>query len=259
MQNIYNDYIFMEEENFNHEKAYVPEKFDIIKPAIYVHEGENYFAKSIYDEAMLVNELIGSYLAKLIDLNAVDYKIGVYYGKLFALSKLFYKEDFDYDYVGKCKCIYDVDKLDNEYLDDNLPQVFPILRNRLLKLALLDIKMYQCDRCSDTNIMLKKSKKTDFIDLAPVYDFGFAYPPSFAEKQIYVNKFLVVRKNKESLKLLLDKYPQINETLNILANIDMNTIIRDIQDQHEILIGEDIKNNLITQNKEITKVLKKII
>ena len=259
MQNKYNDYIFMEEENFNHEKAYIPEKFSIINPAIYVHEGESYFAKSIYDESMLINELIGSYLAKKIDLNAVEYKIGVYYGKLFVLSKLFYKEDFDYDYVGKCKCIYDVKKIDTVYLDDNLPQLFPKLRNRLLKLALLDIKMYQCDRCSDTNIMLKKSKKNDFIDLAPVYDFGFAYPPSFAEKQLYVNKFLVVRKNEESLKLLLEKYPQIEGTLNIIANIDMKTIIKDIQNEHEILIGNDIKNNLITQNNEITKVLKKII
>lgn len=54
-------------------------------------DGEYYYAKSINDKKML-NELIGTYLSKYIGLDTVDYKIGIYNGSMYALSKLFYEE-----------------------------------------------------------------------------------------------------------------------------------------------------------------------
>lgn len=261
MINEHSNIINMETKNFNYDHAYVPNNFYLVKSNVYYHDGVNYYAKRVYDEESIINELIGSYLSKLIDLEAVDYKIGVYNDSVYMLSELFYDDSFDYRYVDKSYCNFDLEKIKKKYFVDNIPEEYPYIRDKILKLALLDIKMCQYDRCSETNITIKKSKVSNYTDLAPIYDFSFSYPTSFADEQlvVYYNIYLAIRKNAESLKLLVKKYPQVKDTLNKLANIEMKTIISDIQDEQRINISNKTKNNLLEQDYESTKILKKII
>ena len=268
MLNHYNKVIDMNNCDVSNMKAYIPNN---LENSVFIHkicniDGSLYYAKRVWakeEEDCLVNELIGSYLSRLIDLDAVDYKIGKQGQYIYALSKLFYEEDFDYEYSKKYNSNFDLDSMNKKFIIDNLPNEYPHIREKLLKLALLDIKMGQYDRYNETNIMLKKSKITNFIDLAPIYDFGFSYPlPTIWNKDafvLYTNYFLTIRKNEESLQMLLNKYPQIYDIMYKLADIDMNSIIKDIEDSHEILIEKGIKNNLIEQDQEYSCLLKKVL
>lgn len=269
MLNTYNKVIKIEDKNFNCDNSYIPKdmlKGDI-KHHIYNYNGVSYYAKEVEeneDEDMLVNELIGSYLSKLINLDAVDYQIGMKNEhKLYVLSKLFYERDFDYKNPDRYDSNYLISKLKKRFLVDNLPEEYPYLRDNLLKLALLDIKMNQFDRYVESNIMIKSAKISNFTNLAPIYDFGFSYPTAsscYSEIfEIYSNYFITIRKNYESLKLLLKKYPQIYDTLYILATLDIKNALKDIENEKEILINSDIKDNIINQDKDISKVLKRLI
>ena len=261
MLNKYNKFIKMEDVNFMCDYAYVPDNLYENKSNIYYHDGINYISKHIYFEEEIINELIGSYLSKLIGLESVDYKVGFYNDSLYALSELFYDDNYDYEYVKQIYFSEDINNLKKKLFKDDIPEQFPYIRDKIIKLALLDIKMCQCDRCSNTNIMIKKSKVSNYTDLAPIYDFSDSYPKSFADEQliIYYNTYLTLRKNKESLLLFLKKYPQAKDTLYKLANLDMKNILSDIENQQEIIIDESIKEYLVKQDNKNSMVLKKIL
>ena len=269
MLNTYNKVIKITEKDFNCDNAYIPSNMLICgkKHHIYNYNGVSYYVKEFEeneDEDMLINELIGSYLAKLIDLDAVDYQIGMQHEyKLYLLSKLFYERDFDYKHVDKYDSNFLLSKIKKKFIIDNIPQGQDYLRDSILKLTLLDIKMCQFDRYVDTNLMIKEAKINNFVDLAPAYDFGFSYPTTssyYSEIfEIYSNYFISIRKNYESLKALLNKYPQIYETIYKLANIDIKDALNEIEKEKEIKIYPNIKENIIRQDKDITKVLKKLL
>ena len=60
---------------------------------IVIIDGEYYHAKMVTNREML-NELIGSYYSRLVGLDAVDYKIGILNGQIYALSKMFFPHAF---------------------------------------------------------------------------------------------------------------------------------------------------------------------
>ena len=273
MLNRYNKVIKMDSKNFNADSAYIPKSLSntSIKNHVYNFNGKNYYAKSLCeneDEDMVINELIGSYLAKLIDLDAVDYEIGIMDydndGKrICLLSELFYEKDFDYEYAKQYNYNFLLNKLKKAFFIDNLPTDDKYLRDSLLKLSLLDIKMIQFDRYVPSNIMIKRCMTNNFVDLAPAYDFGFAYPSVSSCNQelfeLYTNYFLTLRTNKQSLELLLKKYPQAYDTLYKLAITDINTVLNAIEEEKEIIIDKDIKEHIISEDKTTTKVLKRLI
>ena len=266
MLNNYNKVIEMNREGFNCEGAYIPRNIetDYIKFKIYNRDGDYYYAKkmeSITDEDMVIYELIGSYLAKQIGLDAVDYKVGMLGDEIYVLSALFYDRSFVYSYVDNCYFNEDLNKLRKDYFIDNLPNDYPYVRDNILKLSLLDIKMGQYDRYVPTNLMIKKAVITDYVDLAPVYDFGFSYPKPIPENieafEIYYNAFLKIRKNEESIKLLLKKYPQARNTIKTLAYLDMRDILAAISKDNDIFIDRDLMYYLISQDNNNSVILKR--
>lgn len=232
---------------------------------VYNIDGTLYYGKRIWsrdEEDCLVHELIGSYLSKLIDLEAVDYKIAMGDGYVVILSKLFYDNDFDYEYVDKYNSNFIIKDTDKLFLIDNIPSKSP-LKEKILKLILLDLKMGQYDRCNETNIMLKKSKITNFVDLAPVYDFSFSYPilTSFTADSFlyYTNYYLTIAKNEASLKQFIKQYPESYNTLYILANTMMDKVIKDIEEENELIVGKEIKANILKQDSDYSMLLKKAL
>ena len=260
--------IEMSDENFNRDGAYIPDnmKYDRIINNIYNYNGKYYYAKEmdlIDGEDLIIHELIGSYLAQLINLDSVEYKIGRLGDKIYMLSELFFDRSFTYSYVGKCKFNANLKNLKKAYFIDKIPQEYPALRDSILKLVLLDLKMGQYDRYNPSNITVKKALITDYKDLAPVYDFGFAYPFPFSfnfdDFEIYYNAFVKIRKNEESLKLLLDKYPQMQETIHTLACANIRLILDIIQFQNKIKLDKSLKQYIISQDDINTKLLKRFI
>ena len=258
--------IEMNTKNFNREGAYIPKNmsFDRIINNIYNDNGTYYYAKEIDlldGEDLIIHELIGSYLAKLIGLDEVDYKIGRLGDKIYMLSELFFDRDFTYSYVGKCRFNANLKNLKKAYLVDKIPQEYPNLRDSILKLVLLDLKMGQYDRYNPSNITIKKALITDYKDLAPIYDFGFAYPFTFGfnldDFEIYYNAFIKIRKNEESLNLLIDKYPHIQDTIHTLACANMRLILDIIRFENGIKIDNDIKQHIIKQDDKNSKLLKR--
>ena len=176
---------------------------------------------------------------------------------------MFYEKDFDYKYVNKYNSNFFFEQLSKNFFLDNLPKDNKNLLDSILKLSLMDIKMIQFDRYVDTNIMIKSSKISNYVDLAPAYDFGFSYPLSTNWYHdafiLYTNYFLTVRTNYLGLKELLEKYPQGYETLYKLVNTDIKTVLKNIEEEKEIIIDSGIKEHIIAEDEAITKVLKRIL
>lgn len=246
------------------DKIYLPEKCLSMKKEeflenVVIIENRAYYLKY----ANIINELIGSFLARKINLPSVDYQIGVYENELYALSELFYNNDFEYfypkDYPGFKMIIKKKFRpnfvTDIYYFKNKLSQFDDNLLNELLKLIALDLKMGQVDRHGH-NLMFQKNLKDGLIDLAPVYDYSNSY--AFFEKpfKYYRNVYLLIRNNKQSLQNLVKKYPQIIEYFAILKELSMEEILAGIEKEKNIEIKPSEKEYRIAKDKEYTKILK---
>lgn len=240
-----------------YEGVYLPDIFKGMRSNILTYNGKNYYYKYVWNDETIINELIGCYLAKYIDLESVEYKIGIINGKIYLLSEIFFDENFDYYYPEKISYIDNNNK--NVYIN-NIPEEFPYVREKLLKLIALDIKMGQYDRVSNSNLMIKKSKVSNYTDLAPIYDYGLSYPSDIQEESllIYSNPYISIKKNKESFKSLIKDYPQIRNYFNILSNINILNTINDIEEKNNITVNNFLKKYYTKKDKEYNKILKKI-
>ena len=247
-------------ENFYDFDVYIPKEFDDLRANVIESDGKYYLFKYTWDDRIIINELIGSYLAKLIDLEAVDYKIGINNNKKYILSEIFFDNNFDYYYPSYVYNAIDESKLKKKLFINYIPEEYPYIREKLLKLTLLDIKMGQYDRSSYTNIMIKKSIVSNYVDLAPIYDFGLSYPIDLDENllRVYYNPYVILRKNKDSLSLLIDEYPQVKNYIEILRNIEMPSILTTIENKNNISIDNELKSYLIAKDNEYNKILKKL-
>ena len=247
-------------DNLYPQDAYIPNNFQDLKSNIIRYEDKNYLFKYVWDDSVIVNELIGSYLAKLIDLEAVDYKIGILNDRLYILSELFFDDNFDYSYPKYIFNELDCNKISRKLYINNIPEEYPYIREKILKLIILDIKMGQYDRSSYTNLMIKKSKVSNYVDLAPIYDFGLSYPLDLDELllKIYYNPYITIRKNKASLAMLVSEYPKVKDYINILKDINMPSILTAIENRYKIKVNNNIKDYLYAKDKAYTKVLNKL-
>lgn len=221
---------------------------------------EIYYIK--YDN--IINELIGSFLAKKINLDSVDYQIGIFNDYIYTLSKLFYNKDYEYFYPND----YSKFKINPSSIicqnpitymycfKSKLKQFDCNLIDELLKLIALDLKMGQLDR-SGSNLMIKKNIKTEVVDFAPIYDYSNSYSTILAF-EYYINVYLFIRNNNCSLKRLTKKFPQIMEYIDILKKIDMEEILESIEKEKNIELEHNEKEYRLILDKEYTKLLKRI-
>ena len=236
-----------------------------VSSGIYKVDGTNYYAKEVEEEEA-INELIGSILARELNLDSADYKIGIDdNNNVYAVSKLFYDDKYDYYHPVQFKeRAFDIFSLDLErakryYCKENIYSLNPKMKEAILKLCALDIKMCQMDRHSH-NIMIKAKKSNGEISFAPCYDYAFSYDIYMAEPErlFYDNPYLLVRKNKSSLKSLLKKYPAFYDYIKAMAIIDMEDIIEVIEKENDISLSEIQKAYYIDRDNEYSSLLKKI-
>ena len=233
---------------------------------IVVIDGEYYHAKMVTNKEML-NELIGSYYSKLIGLDAVDYKIGILDGQIYALSKMFFKKELSYVYVTDYFCPSltfstikreTIEKRDYFLECGNLQR----LNNEsaiksILLMSAVDIKMHQADRHS-YNIILRIVDGVVYIE--KVFDFGWAYEV-YKDKDtdvFYKNTFLIVKQDVISLGMLADRYPEFRRCSAILSDAPVYDVLREIERINNIKVTDQEFEYYVDRDEEYTKLLKKV-
>ena len=225
-------------------------------------EDEFYHCKDIYShDNWLINELIGSYLAKQLDLPSVDYQIGIYQGFKYVLSKIFYEEDFLY-YFPKYKSNEDLVKYGRNYdknnlYKDKLRYLDEKVKIKMLKLIALDLKMGQYDR-HEYNIMFKKKKSTGEVDLTDIYDYGLSYSAGVLHNYYYLNPFMKLSRNSYGINKLMRKHPEIAEYIDKMKSISMEKILDEITKEKEIEFSPKEKSIYTDLDNKNNKVLEKV-
>lgn len=246
-------------------KFYIPntglsmKRYDFLSALVIIND-ELYYVK--YDN--ILNELIGSFLAKKIELDSVDYQIGIFRNLIYTMSKVFYDREYNYFYPKDypefkhfSKKIHPNLVTDIYCFKSYLKQFDDKIKDELLKLIALDLKMGNSDRHGH-NLMLKQSIETGIIDLAPIYDYGRSYTVFDIPFKYYQNVYFLTRNNRISLSTLVRKYPQIMEYIDILKNIEMDEILEAIALDKNIKIEDKERCHHLNRDKEYTKILKQI-
>lgn len=250
--------------------SFIPDAYSYIISNLTRVDGEVYYYKDVSQYRML-NELIGSYLAKKIQLDSVDYQIGILENEqnnnLYALSKVLFERDYDYletfDYLGTTNFkelgyfeslispfYFCMTRLLNLVDNDKL-------KEDILKLTVLDLRMGQTDRHTG-NLMLKKDS-TGMVRLAPVFDYGMSYLVSPDYCYPYDNPFLIVKKNKLSLRALASKYPEIVDLVEFICKIDVNDVLEEIIHDKQIFVSDRMRYYYQEFDKGYTKKLKQVM
>ncbi len=209
--------------------SYIPDSFCFINSHLTKIGKTVYYYKSATTKSM-INELIGSYLAKRIGLDSVDYEIGRRESDkaLFALSKVFYEEGYQYQYA---------DQFDS-----------------CMKLIAVDLKMAQHDR-HRKNIQIKIDS-IGTIDLAPIYDYGRAYSVNF--DLAYANPFAFIRYTEASLDLLFRRYPELRDYVFFLSKITMEEILSAIEEEKKLHFTSQEKKEYCIEQQNIDSLMDKV-
>ena len=231
-------------------------------------DGKYYYAKKCYTN-VLINELLGSYYSGLVGLDAVDYRIGKSnndIGYYYALSEIFYRDDYSYttveDVVGGLRP--DDTKtygrgLGSLYVCDT--SVLSLFNSQQiidgsLMLTAVDLKMGQVDRYN-YNVVLRDNGYEK--ELEKVFDFGWSYAVGKDDKNFcYYNPFLVVKRNTISLWGLAHKYPQFRQSAAILSDAPLYDAIKHIENKFNIRVEDSDIPRYIELDETYSKILKKV-
>ncbi len=227
---------------------YIPNDRMHLKKDIYEYNGKYYYKKES-NSYELINELIGSFYAKQIDLDAVDYKI---VDDKYIISEVFYDRlhRYKYTYEFDYGCM---DKLKSAIRGDaKLPNNLYKLYDDVMKLTALDLKMDQRDR-NEQNVIIKKSILNGKVSLAPAFDFGFSYCSNF--NLYYVNPFVNIKKTDEDIHNFISVNPNIKKYLDILNNIPVNDVLDNISHVYDVDFNYDIKKYYKTRELVNNKIL----
>jgi len=247
---------------------YIPSEFSDIIPQL-TKIGETIYYSKPSSVQYMTNELIGSYLAKRLGLDTVDYQIGLRKedSQFFALSELFYEDGYQYqsalEFLGEhhyrncfsmaqsgiktvVPCYYSLRTL--------RPYKGTPFYDKNLKLIALDLKMAQRDR-HEKNIIIKMASKGT-IDLAPIYDYGRAYSVNF--DLAYGNPFAFIRYTESTLDLLFRRYPDLRDYVFFLNKIDMEEILRTIEREKHIQFTSQEKREYGLEQQNIDSLIDKV-
>ncbi len=243
---------------------YIPKRYTNLIANITRLNGTFYHFK-FPSERFMINELIGSYLAKRINLDTVDYEIGLLKESYVALSKIFYEEGYQYfsskSFLAnkeRSSYISGVSKFTGLKIGNLKSVRGESIFDDILKLTAVDLKMGQCDR-HDGNLQVRIDK-VGTISLAPIYDYGCSYMEdrNSVHYRDYVNPFVLVRRNPFHLGRLVRRFPKLWDYIQFLHSISMEEILGDIESQKLINFEDDEIEYYWNKQLEIDGLLDKI-
>lgn len=232
-------------------------------------DGSCYHAKKV-TEYRMINELIGSYFSKKIGLDSVDYEIGKYGKDLYALSKDFNEEGYEYTSFKRYFMSLFSQEPENRRLRffSFLPPKYVVCRvgglnflrstpmyEDALKLIAVDLRMGQIDR-NNSNLQLKISSTRE-ASFAKIYDYSESYIHG-AETTLYRSPYVAVRRNNLSLTKLVKEHPQVWDYVNFLLDISIIDALNQIGDDKEILYNGNEMVNFLKCQRLIDRQLKKV-
>ena len=247
----------------NEEKSnlYIPSdmEYDCASKIVKI-DGEFYVWKYVD----IINELIGAYLSRVVGLESAQYEIGIYNGVERVLSKCFFEDGFQYYYASDHDFAMSLHGTINLNFStyfycfrETLCNLDVTLREEMLKLIAVDLKMGQLDRSGD-NIIFKQGKAMKSPLLAPAYDFSNAYSTIQKAFQYYKNPFLFLRMNDSSVESFVRKYPEIMQYIKMLRGLSMEQILSDIEQERKVEFEPSERDYRIELDQEYSRILKRI-
>lgn len=170
----------------------------------------------------MIDELMGSYLARKMNLPTVKYKIARVNKNYGLASANFKKSEYNY---------YTIDQLiENYFFNSGIKNIEALLEytiseenkemflKHLFTLFAIDIYMIQADR-GMPNIQYQINKQSGNFDIAKVYDYSNCLDKIDSEQKYLYNSLITF--NERNIKTLLNKYSEFIEALNLCLEKNM--------------------------------------
>ena len=217
----------------------------------YKYQDNWYYFKELITEDEVTSELLGSYLAKYIDLPTVTYQIAKLNDTYGLISPDLGKDKnvFQNFFFWKKRYTNFYEFLINIYQDFD-----PILTLQFFKIALLNIYTNQKD--FNTGSLLF-AKEEDNLKLLGILDFEKAMITRKCELYFPIkehnNRFF--SRQLEDIPLILKKFPEFKEEINKFMALDIRWVLKKIEQDYGIKMTNYLKNNCLDNDKEIKKLL----
>lgn len=220
-----------------------------------------YFKKDIeygFYPFTISEELIGTYLANILDLETVKYEIAKTKNNYGIASQNFKTTDNNY------YTFYDLVDIE---INDNIDilkllitkENYQILLDQILKLLALDTYMLQQDRCN-INLQFKQNIKTKELQLAPIYDYANC---NSNVKDTYITKNVLFNVTEGNINELVERYPKYKEYISILLSHSLKQIWEQICIDYKLNMDcftyDRVKDYYELKEENQKRYLKKII
>lgn len=220
-----------------------------------------YFKKDIeygFYPFTISEELIGTYLANILDLETVKYEIAKTKNNYGIASQNFKTNENNY------YTFYDLVDIE---INDNIDilkllitkENYQILLNQMVKLLALDTYMLQQDRCN-INLQFKQNIKTKELQFAPIYDYANC---NSNVKDIYITKNVLFNVTEKNINELVERYPKYKEYISILLSHSLKQIWEQICIDYKLNMDcftyDRVKDYYELKEENQKRYLKKII
>lgn len=177
----------------------------------------------------IIDELMGTYLAKKRNLPTVSYEItqasnnyGLASVNFKNKKQLYYNLESLLESVKFITSIDNIEILKNYTINELNEQQF---MSHLFNLFALDIHMLQKDR-GDANLQFQIDKETNYFDIAPLYDYSNCSSKVGLSGINVMNK--IIRLDYLNIEKLARKYPEFRECLELCLEHNMKEIFEQI-------------------------------
>lgn len=239
----------------------------------YLIDYEQFDSDEYYFKPFYIQELIGSRLANIIELDTVNYKIfkNMPFGQDIAIASIDFKKD-ENDYFN----IIDFNNYNSEleetlYLESHLPYYLnyciddknrEVFLNKFIKLVALDTYMRQKDRCR-VNIILSRNKDTKYFDFSPIFDYERSFERILSSQDEYVDNFFyrnpIYPLTTQKYPIFIDEFPQFIVELKKLQGINLISELISIGEEYHFTIPDQKIEHYKVQEDISQKLLQKIL
>lgn len=223
-------------------------------------DGKWYFYKSDGDEFHFINELLGEAISEYFELDTIHYKVAslkvankdIEYGlasENFCSPENIYTRTWDYN-LGSGS-IFELRKLLNIC---NSPEELKLLLSDMKKLIIRDFYTSQLDRSGNNFLFKQRKDGTEGKRLASLYDYENSFESIYPE--IYRNQIICLDMKDPHLPKFFTSDDEYQAILSKIRDININEIMKTIEDKHNILIPSDMKEYYQEKDKEKKEIIK---
>lgn len=205
----------------------------------------------VYYKKFALEEFIGEYIAKYLNLRTVENFIIKRNGTLYIATKNFVQKDREYInpstiYYQKFTVLNSLGEIEkNKQLIDEF-----------FKMSALDIYMRQEDR-SFENYIFEKIGNSMF--LAPLYDYTISFDYYNNDMPFFYYNGILFLKNLDYFSTYLNIFPNFRKYVEEVAQIDLIKFIEQIFEDNNFRINDKILENYKKEEEKSQKLLQKIL